>query len=337
MREMECTLCPAGTYYAGGACVECPSNSSSDVGAAALSACRCDAGHYRVESSNGTSCQLCPAGTFERAGVCVACGRGASSPPGVSDPAACQCNASACQLAVWGWDCEGACEAAPASCNECAPGHFKDFVSSVGNTEPCDACGTSTYQPGAGASTCVACASTEAHVRFAQTNVSSCECVAGHEPTGESSEPCRPCARGYFKPARGDFPCQACPVGSFADAEGMHTCSQCALATADAYVRGANTTELVASTSITNCTCAAGLFESNGACVLCVPGSFKTTKGLHQCSFCGAMLAHLGSSFEHYHGSSEAGATSDSHCSPCPQYAGQNASLVGPDGEILDD
>lgn len=341
MQNGECVLCPPDTFYDGGHCAACPLNASSPAGSAALAACVCDPGHFRVQNSNGTSCLPCPAGTFERAGACVACGRGATSPPAATDAAACQCNASACQRAVWGWDCEGACEAAPEPCDECAAGYAKGTVSPVGNTAQCAACGVATYQPATGASACVACAPTESHVKLGQTNVSSCECVAGYEPSGNASAPCQRCAPGYYKGERGDWPCAPCAVGSFADAEGSLACTACAVATQSAHHRSANTTLYMAATSILDCTCSAGLYLVNHSgyaqCTPCAPGSFKASKGTQGCAFCGAEQAHAGTSFEHHHGTYAAGATSDAHCSPCPDFSGQNASLVGLGGVVLDE
>jgi hypothetical protein len=341
MQNGECVLCPSDTFYDNGHCAACPLNASSPTGSAALAACVCDPGHFRVQNSNGTNCLPCPSGTFERAGACVACGRGATSALASSDAAACLCNASACQRAVWGWDCEGACEAAPAPCDECAAGYAKGTVSPIGNTAQCAACGVATYQPATGASACVACAPTESHVKLAQTNVSSCECVAGYEPSGNASAPCQRCAPGYYKGERGDWPCAPCAVGSFADAEGSLACTACAVATQSAHHRSANTTLYMAATSILDCTCSAGLYLVNysgyAQCTPCVPGSFKASKGTQGCAFCGAEQPHAGTSYEHHYGTYAAGAISDAHCSPCPDFSGQNASLVGLGGVVLDE
>lgn len=341
MQDGQCVVCEDDMFYEGGACVECPQNSSSVAGAPSISACACDPGHFRVQNSNGTQCLRCPVNTFEQSGQCLSCGRNATSPEASADAAACTCNASQCLLAVWGWDCEGVCEAPPPPCSECMPGYFKDHQSPIGNTAQCSPCGVATYQPDNGASSCLACASTEFHYKTAQTNVSSCECVAGYEPTDNASTPCRKCAKGFFKSERGDWPCTPCAVGSFADEEGSLTCTECAVASVTAPRRGANTTLHLNSTSFAECTCLAGYFLVNYSthtqCTPCVPGSFKTIKGTHECSFCGALQPHVGTSYEHYHGSAEAGAVSDAHCSPCPAFSGQDAALVGLEGVILDD
>lgn len=342
MQDGICKLCEADHYYDQGACEPCPGNSSSPPGAPDILGCVCHAGHYRSTSSNGTSCKQCPPGTFELDGVCRACGAGAISPAGNSDPRACVCNASACQLAVWGWDCEGSCERSPEPCSQCAPGFFKDTVSLPGNTDKCDACGVAKYQSDFGASACQTCAPTESHFLLAQTNVSSCECVPGFEPSGNASAPCRPCAPGFFKSNRGDVACTPCAVGSFASGEASIVCTSCSVARSSSpQFTGANTTLGSNSTALSDCTCTAGLYLSENGntsrCVPCVPGSFKASKGSHGCTFCGSLQAHAGTTYENHHGSLLSGATSDTHCSPCPQFSGQNASLVAPSGFVLDE
>ena len=341
MRDGLCEECEADEYYSQGVCVPCPLHSYSAKGSADISACRCDPGFHRKVSSNGTECLPCPPATFEQDGLCVSCGAGANSPEGSLSGAQCVCNASQCQHAVWGWDCEGSCETPPEPCAECVPGFFKATVSLPGNTESCHACGNAKYQPQHGASACESCAPTEHHSLLAQTNVSSCQCVAGYEPTGISSTPCKPCSRGYFKGSMGDFPCTRCPIGTYSDTEGALYCTSCAIATAHASLRGANTTHDMNSTSIEDCTCDIGLRQTRkdnvSICAPCVPGSFKATKGTHECDFCGALHKHLGSTYEHQYGTLQAGAVSDAHCSPCPQFSGQNSTLVGPGGVVLDE
>ena len=341
MQDGTCTLCMEDEYYVDGVCVDCPDYSSSLSGATSVQDCVCDKGHSRKTSSNGTFCIPCRPGTYEHAGECKSCGLGASSLSGASDASACACNASFCQTAVWGWDCEGSCEVAPAPCESCKEGFYKAVVSPRGNNVPCHACEVAKYQPSTQASACVSCASTESHYLLAQKNVTSCQCLAGYEPTNNASAPCAQCAVGFHKYSWGDFSCIPCLVGTYADRPGALVCTACTSRTSPVQIIGANTTMHDKSTSVTNCTCAAGLFlhtlDNTSRCVKCLPGSFKSGSGTHGCSFCGSIQLYMGSNLEHHHGTTNGGATSSSHCTPCPKYSGQNPLHVGLGGAVLDD
>jgi hypothetical protein len=73
------------------------------------------------------------------------------------------------------------------------------------------------------------------------------------------------------------------------------------------------------------------------SCVSCITGSFKTSKGTQACDFCGAPHPFAGTTYEHTYGDINTPVYTDAHCLPCPQFSGQNASIVGSSGYILNE
>ena len=56
---VNCTACPANTYYIDNQCIACPSNTTSAAGSVS---CQCKAGF----TGTPDACQACPAGTYKR-------------------------------------------------------------------------------------------------------------------------------------------------------------------------------------------------------------------------------------------------------------------------------
>lgn len=333
-----CVNCNANEFSHLGKCRACPQNSSSAVGSAGISSCQCNSGFYRQETHNTTACLLCPANTYEVNGVCTACPFGASSLPGSSSHLMCHCNASKCQRQVWGpySECQGSCRPEAIDCEACPPGFHKPLPSAIGNADECLACQPSTFQPQFGSPQCKQCHETREHFLHSQNTSTPCECKPGFEPVDEnSSSPCKPCDLGYYKPETGDFACTKCEIGRYADVQGRTSCFLCATESANTpYNQAANTTLALASTSISQCVCDSGHFllpVANGSvCTRCIPGSFKSLPGMHNCQFCGAPTYNGSSLFFHHYGSAVYGETSDASCQACPANSGQNSSLVGP-------
>lgn len=318
-----CQLCAENEYYHDGSCSPCPQHSTTEgaSGTTGIYSCQCDPG-YVFEPSTGL-CNICPANTYQNAGVCVSCGSGALSPAGSTASSACQCNATLCQDFTWGNDCSGQCEVTPENCDPCATGHFKNFISAIGNTDICQQCGGDTYQDETGQTACKDCHATRTNKNLAQTSVDACECRAGYEElVADASAACSPCAAGSFKGDHGDFSCSLCDIGTFSQTTTSTVCLQCS---DESPTTGANTTVDAGSDHVDLCVCFAGSFRNtdDNTCELCARGRYKTTKGMQACDFCG-----VSATLNHY-GQDEIGATTQNHCVLCPDNSGQVEALVG--------
>lgn len=335
-----CVLCPVNTFhtpgetaFAPGTCTACPSNSStnssSGIGAAAVTECACDPGFVLREGSVH-ACDPCPAHFYEENGKCIACGSGAHAPPASASEAACTCNVTSCQQKLWR-QCYGACEPDVEDCDLCPPGEFKNLVSPVGNTLQCSPCALDRYSDSSGTVTCSFCAHTRQTLQTRSTSVSNCTCRPGFEPPSPNDHAanCTACALGFAKSDPGDVACHACPIGKFAPRTGMTACLDCALHTP---VAGAHTTATTASYLVSQCVCHEGLFldAPSSSCLPCVAGSFKHEVGMQVCNFCGGNVSHYDAFLHHHYGANETGADSVTHCRECPPNSGQDAALIGP-------
>ena len=344
----QCVLCGVDHYFYKGfgiadTCEPCPPHSSTQglEGQINLAACVCDAGHRVTEPTCVVEpcpysfvCDPCPSGTYEAGGVCVSCGEGAISEPGSTSADACTCNTTRCQQFVWGDACSGECEAAPEPCIECAPGHYKDFVSALGNTATCLQCSGDHYQPATGQTACLGCHETRTTPTLGAVAVEACVCRSGYEETNSSAPgACSACAAGHFKTDIGDFACSECAIGFFASAVQSTACLSCAALTP---VANANTTLAVGSTDAENCTCLAGYMLEAGTphdtCEPCQQGSYKSSPGEHACRLCGEDTPpgaeHDTDEQFNTHGEEGEAAVSNTHCLACPPFSGQDALVV---------
>ena len=317
----ECTLCAEDQYYDSDACHNCPAHSTTQGlnGTSGILMCYCDPG-YIFDFTTWT-CDACPVNHYEVDDVCVSCGTGASSPLASSSSAACQCNATACQDFKFGADCSGSCEVAPEACDECATGHFKNFISAIGNTDICQQCPGDQYQDLTGQTACQDCHATRTNKHLGQTSVQACECREGYEQlVDDASLACSACNPGFFKTDHGDFLCSRCDIGTFVSTSQATACLDCS---SESPTSGANTTISDAADNVNLCVCYAGYFQDANECKQCVRGTYKSTKGMQACDFCGKDATL------HHYGKDEIGATSITHCVPCPDNSGQLQSLVG--------
>lgn len=336
-----CVGCAMDQYFSSvsgvGFCESCPAHSSTNglERQSDISSCACVAGYIDVSTTaSEIVCEPCPSGTYEVGGTCVACGTNAISTPGSTSVDACVCNATICQQFVWGDACSGACEVAPDPCAECDPGHYKNFVSALGNTDACLQCDSGHYQPASGHTACIACHATRTNPALGAVEAEACVCQQGYEELDPSPvSACSPCAPGHFKSDIGDFPCTECLIGFFVSESQGTTCLSCA---AHAPVTHANTTLSIGSTHADNCTCLKGyMFESgdgDGVCVVCQQGSYKSSPGDHVCRLCGEDIPihaeHDTSEQFNTYGDGQQAAFSDSHCVQCPLFSGQDPLVV---------
>lgn len=333
-----CVGCAADQYFSSSSvCESCPAHSSTNAleGQLGILSCACVAGYINVATTaDEIICEPCPSGTYEVDGACVACGANAVSTPGSTSAAACACNATLCQQFVWGDACSGVCEAAPYPCEQCDPGHYKNFVSALGNTDSCVQCDNGHYQPASGQTACVACHATRANPSLGAVEAEACVCQQGYEEVDPSPlSACAPCNPGHFKSDIGDFACTQCSIGFFVSEAQSTICLSCA---SHAPVTDANTTLSIGSTHTDNCTCLKGyMFESgngDGVCAACQRGSYKSSPGDHVCRLCGEDIPtdaeHDTDEQFNTYGDAQLAASSDSHCLQCPLFSGQDPLTV---------
>lgn len=339
--DIFCELCPSGTHYVShgqyenGACVSCPPNSTSQVGANEIADCICDKGFVR----SNDECMPCPVDHYESDGVCESCGTGASSISASFSDNQCKCNASNCQYRTWVYDgsaCHGSCEPSLEECLQCDPGFFKHTASAVGNTDTCEPCDYNLYQHNYGSTECLHCVNSRQTLHLASTDVNNCTCRPGHEPPVPNirTSNCTHCRLGHFKKDPGDYNCHVCVHGSFADETGMTQCKSCSVETPIAH---ANTTILDGASDVSECVCLPGYTLQSDACIKCVSGSFKHEPGLFSCNYCGGNVSHYEVSLHNHYGDGAGGASVVSHCKQCPLNSGQDPLLIGPGGLVMDD
>lgn len=337
----ECVMCPENSFYEDGSCVACPLHSSTHglLGQENILTCQCNPGYVNADLAiQSVRCMSCESGFYEVDGDCLACGSGAYTESGSTMPSNCTCNVTLCQDFVWSSDCTGSCAVSPEPCTECAAGHYKNFISSEGNTDECLQCGSNTYQPSTGQSACHACPSTRTNPTLAATVANACVCKVGFEENDPSPlSDCTSCLPGYFKQDIGNFDCTACAVGFFASTTESTTCASCALLTP---VPNANATVSIASSDVSNCTCPSGyMLESNPSqCQACQQGSYKTAPGNHMCRLCGEDIpinaVHDPEDTINTYGDDTTAAISNLHCIQCPQFSGQDPEVIAYDAPM---
>lgn len=344
MRNAVCVPCAVDTFFrSANECQACPPfsdtlNETNPHRVDALGTCVCAAGFSRSSEPGellNQTCVPCPPDTYELEGMCVSCGNGAVSAAGSAGVGACQCNVTSCAQRVWGAFCAGSCEVEPRACTECGVGKFKNSVSREGNTELCQDCGLHSYQEETGASSCDQCDATRFTLAPGTHDREHCLCVSGHEHVPGLAS-CRPCEAGHFKTDTGDYNCSACVLGTYAVAPKQSTCQLCS---EDSPIHDANTTLLMASDALDDCTCDAGYFLEEGAsCLPCVVGSFKDSRGVAACKFCGTTMDGS-AAYHHTYGVGGEAAVSHTHCQACPVNSGEDYSVVGaanPMGSVAD-
>ena len=335
MIDGSCVLCGENEYYTNGICEACPPHSSTNglVGQSGPASCLCDDGfHDSNADTDILVCESCPVGFYETEGGCQSCGENALTAPGSTDASACFCNTSLCNQFVWGDACSGTCESVPQACEACAPGHYKNFISALGNADICLQCPNNQYQPSTGQLACLDCHATRTNPNLGSASVEDCVCRKGFEETNTSAlSACSACSEGHFKQDIGDFACSACSVGTFATGVQNTVCLACS---GHGSIPNANTTLAQASTHPDNCTCLSGymLEDSPLRCQECQQGSFKSSPGDHSCRLCGedltdVMIHDLHDTIHHY-GDEEIAAVSDDHCLACPHFSGQDPAVV---------
>ena len=278
----------------------------------------CVAGKYKATKGT-TDCHECEAGTYSTTvaatspETCQECPANSASPEGSSAVGECKCNAGftgpdggSCEECLAGTYKEGS---GSGECVECEVGTYsavpgassKDactLCSAVSSSKsgagsstcvcnkgytgpdlgPCEPCSAGTYKSILGSESCVNVCPANSHSPPGSTVITDCKCNAGY--TGADGGTCSPCGAGSYKPSAGSEECTSCPANTHS--------------------------EVVASVSVTDCTCNKG--HTGADCHPCAAGTYKDIKGSGDCVVCPV---------DTY--SAVLGAISESTCEPCPE------------------
>jgi len=319
-RDTECRVCEAGTYAAGAHCLTCPTGSRSPRAAGDISMCWCEEGF----AGSGGVCVACPAGSPQPEWVpvsaCSPCVPGSFS---ASESDACEPCAKDTYQANFG---STACVACGAYGVTAAAGAMSVFececlsgYSPVG--ENCVPCGFGLYKESTGNTSCLACEEDLTTVTTGATDAGSCQpcvgdtyldvdrrcvaCPVSIKTQNCACRPgyygsfldCQPCPPGTYSSTSGANQCLSCPVGTVNSLWAQRDIESCVLCPAGTYQisvllcvscpPGSNSEE--GSTSVTDCSCAAGsepvLIDGVlGFCQTCQAGFFDS--GLRVCEAC---------------------------------------------------
>ena len=291
--DLTCALCPAGSAATASGCEPCAQGSySMFVGSTACAACHADASSYELPRID---CQ-CNRGFYledphANAPTCVAC-NSSSFKESTGNQSCTPCHAHSQALA--GSVSQTACQ--------CELGFYRQ------STFVCTACAPGSYSAVLDAETCAACP----YATFTDQRV--------YPWIGNfSCQACTLCPQDTFDAARGglgcgesvDADCQLCPVttgtlpplppDTLNRGEGSCRCledyygppgGQCASCTDIGKVRPLGVAR--ENTTVDDCLCPEGLFDSAGACAPCEVGTYKPGIGNGACTQCPPTLTTEG-------------------------------------------
>lgn len=245
--------CEEGKFYSSitNSCSDCPKFSSSPIASTNVRNCSCIVGYTGTFNISGSlNCAACAPGKYQT-------GTGM-----ISDA-----NCSSCSSGTY------ASTFGASLCLSCFQGSFqsgtgssicsfcqKGFYQSASRSVKCTTCASGSYQSAFGASFCTSCpkGSTSS---AGSSSFLNCTCGVGFSGLASSvSVICYGCAAGKYKEIIGTSVCIDCPASS---------------------------TSPPSSTSVANCSCNPGYFQSaSNVCSPCVPGTFSSVYGSTSCSAC---------------------------------------------------
>ncbi|GMI08234.1 hypothetical protein TrVE_jg10447 [Triparma verrucosa] len=263
-----CTFCGAGTYADSttNACIDCEPSKYSIGGTQSCSPCTMNTYSSKAKSA---SCSFCQAGkivSLNGAG-CVACSKGSVSSLGDFECRTCKKGeysgeGSTCNLC----DAGKISDDASAICTECEAGKYSND-----NRTACIGCNPGSYAP-KGHSSCTACG-------------------GGTYCEAQSGAPIL-CPKATFSRS-GSSVCSPCNTTlEYADEQGLSSCKVCSLN----QIANKNHTGCVCkngfqpvfdkNNTLSDCVCAAGYFNDQGACKRCAAGQYKENAGNVECTSC---------------------------------------------------
>ncbi|GMH88338.1 hypothetical protein TrST_g13960 [Triparma strigata] len=263
-----CTFCGAGTYADSttNVCIDCEPSKYSIGGTQSCSPCTMNTYSSKARSA---SCSFCQAGkivSLNGAG-CVACSKGSVSSLGDFECRTCKKGeysgeGSTCNLC----DAGKISDDASAICTECEAGKYSND-----NRTACIGCNPGSYAP-KGHSSCTACG-------------------GGTYCEAQSGAPIL-CPKATFSRS-GSSVCSPCNTTlEYADEQGLSSCKVCSLN----QIANKNHTGCVCkngfqpvfdkNNTLSDCVCAAGYFNDQGACKRCAAGQYKENAGNVECTSC---------------------------------------------------
>ena len=278
-----CTLCPAGTYYAGiSLCFSCPLGTYSNVVGATYNTCQpCPVGSTPNKPEAATSCGVCPAGTIYKN--------------------------------TYG---NPYCEDCPSGTYNPSTGHYNPYSGQY-SCFPCDTSATPPqYSDTRGATSCKTCSSDYPYYdsverecySFLKPGLSSGICRLGYEKINDTT--CQKCPTGTYLGVNYCYTdictfgygvengvCKICPAGKYSEGSSPYArqrqvqCLSCAAGTYSASPGSTSCTECPPRTASaegsTFCLyCPAHTYESNRKCIPCPAGSVFFGTGATSASAC---------------------------------------------------
>lgn len=328
--------CTAGTFEASGVCEACYEGFWCP-GGAQLVKCSGEGQTSPVASTDASDC-VCDKGLFYYGGECVNCTFNHFKDV-IGNQQCTVCPQYSITVST-GADAVDDCI--------CSDGYF-----SVEGWPMCYACGAGFYCQDNVQSACPPFSTT---LTYTAASLSDCLCLEGYYYSSQMSG-CMPCGHGSYKASKGNQACDMCPpntVNLLTAQTSEDACTSCPFASMhttggvtdvtlceicpagyyesvlpDSETRvclpcGEHMTSASRSTSFAECSCAAGYYMQDSACIPCGEGSFKSGVGNEACTSCGAgtFAASEGSTscqrcpYGTY--SSMLGATAVSNCTFCP-------------------
>jgi hypothetical protein len=251
-------LCPAGTQWQAGKCIECPVGYFSSLTEFGTYGCLpCDPGTESV-SSGSTSCLECVDMTYSPDGSpCQKCPPNSFSSYGASACRSCPSGSIVDDSADSCRPCEPGTYALDGDCAPCAPGLYSQF-----SRDECVTCG-------------VGFTASDDHM--------SCEeCASGTYSTYDASSGahvCTPCPLNKYSSSAGQLQCESCEDGTYANSTGSTFCISCYEHYSSEYCSFVPQRRQLT-------TCSAG-YGYSGTCTICSAGTYSNTvSGSSSCVNC---------------------------------------------------
>ena len=284
------TASAASTGSPGCTCIAGYYGSNGDAQIAAKQCLPCPVGTYKSSEGDG-ACVACPSNTTTAAAAstsiqaCLQCRTGAVTECTTFDCACRQCtNCTLNQFLVS--ECNATHDAVCSNCTACHPGSYISTPCGYGGPPTCSCCSPGSYSVFGTASVCLFCPT---GTYASATCATSCTtCGRGTYQTGSgmmSEDNCTQCEAGKYQ--RYTNNCSTCDAGKYQDVPGSTACKNCSSCTPGKYV----TQNCTAKVDITCDCCRAGTYTTKPSqleCALCSAGTYSNRTCTTYCDACEA-------------------------------------------------